>query len=44
MIGNMNTLNLKEYCLEKGIDTGFDEVAFQAAFLKSQQVFHNYLS
>ena len=44
LTGNMKTVNLKEYCLEKGIDTGLDEDAFEAAFLKSLQVFHNYLA
>jgi len=44
LTGNMKTVNLKDYCLEKGIDTGLDEVAFEAAFVKSLQVFHNYLA
>ncbi len=44
LTGNMKTVNLKEYCEEKGIDTGLDYDAFEAAYIKSLQVFHNYLA
>lgn len=44
LTGNMKTVNLREYCEEKGIDTGLNDEAFESAYVKSLQVFHNYLA
>ncbi|HIN40772.1 MAG TPA: hydroxymethylglutaryl-CoA lyase [Flavobacteriales bacterium] len=43
LVGNMKTVNLIEYFDEKGVDTGLNKEAFEEAYVKSLQVFHNYL-
>ncbi|MBL4736422.1 MAG: hydroxymethylglutaryl-CoA lyase [Flavobacteriales bacterium] len=44
LTGNMKTVNLKEYCEEKNIDTGLNKDAFEKAYIKSLQIFHKYLA
>ncbi len=43
LVGNMKTVNLIEYFEEKGVDTGLNKEAFEEAYIKSLQVFHDYL-
>lgn len=44
LTGNMKTVNLKEFCEEKGIKSGINKEAFEAAYVKSLRVFHKYLA
>jgi len=44
LVGNMKTVNLIEYFEEKGVSSELNKEAFEEAYVKSLQVFHNYLA